>query len=94
MRVYKGRAETPWVIISQRIVIMLNLPNNIEGNERISRLVIGAILFIIALLGGGRVFMFLIGLILIVEGIIGWCGIPIIAEKLKLNDLFKKKEGP
>lgn len=71
---------------------MLNLPNNIEGNERISRLVIGAVLFIIALFGGGRAFMFLIGLILIVEGIIGWCGIPILAEKLKLNDLFKKKD--
>ena len=71
---------------------MFNLPCNIEANERVTRAVIGIVLFVAALLGLGRIFMFLIGVILIVEAVIGWCGIPILAEKLKLNDLFKKKD--
>ncbi len=70
---------------------MLNLPCNIESNERLTRAVIGIVLVLGALLGLGRIFLFLVGIILIAEGIIGWCGIPILAEKYKLNDLFKKK---
>lgn len=71
---------------------MFNLPCNIEGNERVARIIIGAILFIAALLGLGRIFLFLVGIILIVEGIIGWCGIPILSDKFKLADMLKKKE--
>lgn len=69
---------------------MFNITCNIENNERITRIVIGAILFIAALLGLGRIFLFLVAIILIVEGVIGWCGIPILSEKLKLNDMLKK----
>lgn len=71
---------------------MLNVASNIQGNERISRLVIGIVLLIGVLLGLGKIFAFLVGVILIVEGIIGWCGIPILAEKFKLNDIFRKRE--
>lgn len=71
---------------------MFNLPCNIEGNERLTRIVIGIVLLLGALLDFGRVFLFLIGIILVAEAIIGYCGIPILAEKFKLNDLFKKKE--
>lgn len=70
---------------------MLNLPCNIESNERVTRAVIGIVLVLAALLGLGRIFLFLIGIVLIAEAIIGWCGIPILSEKFKLNDLFKKK---
>jgi len=71
---------------------MLNVTSNIESNERVTRLVIGAILLIGALLDFGRMFLFLVGIILIAEAVIGWCGIPMLSEKFKLNELFKKKE--
>jgi MFS-type transporter involved in bile tolerance (Atg22 family) len=71
---------------------MLNLPCNIQPNERVTRIIIGAVLLLAALLGLGHIFLFLVAIVLIVEGIIGWCGIPILAEKFKLNDYFKKKD--
>ncbi|BBB15671.1 hypothetical protein RVIR1_12110 [Candidatus Rickettsiella viridis] len=71
---------------------MLNVASNIQGNERITRLVIGVVLLIGVLLGLGKLFAFLVGVILIVEGIIGWCGIPILAEKFKLNEIFRKRD--
>ncbi|MDQ8040048.1 MAG: DUF2892 domain-containing protein [Rickettsiella sp.] len=71
---------------------MLNVASNIQANERISRLVIGIVLLIGVLLGLGKLFAFLVGVILIVEAVIGWCGIPILAEKFKLNEIFRKKE--
>jgi hypothetical protein len=69
---------------------MLNLPCNIQPNERVTRIILGIILLLGALLDFGRGFLFLISVILIVEGIVGWCGIPLLAEKFKLNDYFKK----
>ena len=71
---------------------MLNVASNIQGNERIARLVIGVVLLIGVLLGLGKLFAFLVGVILIVEGVIGWCGIPILAEKFKLNEIFRKRD--
>lgn len=70
---------------------MLNLTCNLQSNERVTRAVIGAVLVIGAFLGLGKYFLFLAGAVLIAEAVIGWCGIPILAEKFKLNDLFKKK---
>lgn len=71
---------------------MFNLASNLEANERFSRLVIGIILLIGVLLGLGKLFAFLVGVILIIEAIIGWCGIPILAERFKLNEIFRKKD--
>lgn len=71
---------------------MFNLPCNIESNERVTRLIIGAVLILGALIGLGRIFLFLVGIILIAEAVIGFCGIPMLSEKFKLNDMFKKKE--
>ena len=71
---------------------MFNVASNLESNERFSRLVIGVILLIGVLLGLGKLFAFLVGVILIIEAIIGWCGIPILAEKFKLNEIFRKKD--
>ncbi len=71
---------------------MFNVASNLEANERFSRLVIGIILLIGVLLGLGKLFAFLVGVILIIEAIIGWCGIPILAERFKLNEIFRKKD--
>lgn len=71
---------------------MSNLPCNLESNERVTRAVIGAILLIGALLDFGRTFLFLAGIILVAEAFIGYCGIPMLSEKFKLNDYFKKKD--
>ncbi|MEN9471735.1 MAG: DUF2892 domain-containing protein [Candidatus Aquirickettsiella gammari] len=71
---------------------MFNVASNLESNERFSRLVIGVILLIGVLLGLGKLFAFLVGVILIIEAIIGWCGIPILAERFKLNEIFRKKD--
>ena len=71
---------------------MFNVASNLESNERFSRLVIGVILLICVFLGLGKLFAFLVGVILIIEAIIGWCGIPILAERFKLNEIFRKKD--
>lgn len=56
---------------------------NIDKNDRVNRTVIGVILCLGVLLGLGAFFYFLVGVILIAEGAIGWCGIPILVEKWK-----------
>jgi hypothetical protein len=56
---------------------------NIDKTDRTNRCVIGAILLIGALVGMGRVFCILAGLVLIIEGAIGWCSIPHFIEKFK-----------
>ncbi len=71
---------------------MFTVASNLESNERLSRLVIGIVLLIGVLLGLGKLFAFLVGVILIIEAIIGWCGIPILTEKFKLNEIFRKKD--
>ena len=56
---------------------------NIEKTDRINRMVIGIILFLAALIGMGKVFFMVIGLVLIVEGWIGWCSIPYLISQFK-----------
>ena len=62
---------------------------NIDQTDRRNRVVVGVIILLAALLGLGKIFFSLVGLVLIVEGVIGWCGIPLVMEKLK--DLNIKK---
>lgn len=71
--------------------INMAIQPNLDTNARVERLVFGVILLIGALLDFGRLFLFLIGAIMVVEAFIGWCGIPMLAHKLKLDELFKKK---
>lgn len=63
------------------------LPNkcNIDNNDRVNRTVIGIILCLGVLLGMGAFFYFLVGVILIAEGAMGWCAIPSMIEKWKLK---------
>jgi MFS-type transporter involved in bile tolerance (Atg22 family) len=56
---------------------------NIDKTDRINRAVIGAGLFFAALLGMSKVFFMVVGLVLVVEGLIGWCSIPYLISKIK-----------
>ncbi|MGC1181961.1 YgaP-like transmembrane domain [Legionella sp.] len=56
---------------------------NIDKTDRMNRVVIGAILFFAALIGMGKVFFMVVGLVLVVEGLIGWCSIPYLISKIK-----------
>jgi hypothetical protein len=56
---------------------------NIDKTDRINRAVIGAVLFFAALIGMSKVFFMVVGLVLVVEGLIGWCSIPYLMSKLK-----------
>ena len=56
---------------------------NIDKTDRINRVVIGIILFLAALIGMGKVFFMVVGLVLIVEGWIGWCSIPYFMNQFK-----------
>lgn len=56
---------------------------NIDKTDRINRVVIGLFLLLGALLGAGKWFLLLAGAVLVAEGLMGWCGIPIMVEKLK-----------
>jgi len=56
---------------------------NIDKSDRINRAVIGALIFLAALLGMGKVFFMIVGLVLIIEGAIGWCSIPYLIDKIK-----------
>ncbi|MCC5791699.1 MAG: DUF2892 domain-containing protein [Legionellaceae bacterium] len=56
---------------------------NIDKTDRINRIVIGALLCIAALIGMGKIFFMVVGLVLVVEGVIGWCSIPYLRDKIK-----------
>ena len=56
---------------------------NIDKTDRMNRVVIGAILFFAALIGMGKVFFMVVGLVLVIEGLIGWCSIPYFISKIK-----------
>jgi MFS-type transporter involved in bile tolerance (Atg22 family) len=56
---------------------------NIDKTDRINRVVMGAILFLAALIGMSKLFFMVIGLVLVVEGLIGWCSIPFLMKKFK-----------
>lgn len=63
---------------------------NIDKTDRINRIIIGAGLCIAALVGLGKFFYITLGLILVLEGLIGWCSIPYFIKKFKR--LFKLEE--
>jgi len=61
---------------------------NIDKTDRINRSIIGLILCASAMLGMGKMFYLLAGLVLMIEGLVGWCSIPWLVGKLKT--IFKK----
>lgn len=56
---------------------------NIDKTDRINRSVFGIILIAAALLGAGKIFFIVMGFILLIEGVIGWCGIPYFISRFK-----------
>jgi hypothetical protein len=56
---------------------------NIDKTDRVNRIIIGAGLCIAASIGLGKFFYITLGLILVIEGLIGWCSIPYIITKIK-----------
>lgn len=61
----------------------MSLHCNIDKTDRINRLVIGVLICIAVLMGMGKGFFMILGLVLILEGIVGWCSIPYLIDKLK-----------
>ncbi len=56
---------------------------NIDYNDRVNRVVIGLLLIVGGLIGLGKIFLLLVGTVLVVQGAIGWCGIPYLMAKFK-----------
>lgn len=56
---------------------------NIDKTDRVNRIIIGAALCIAALIGVSQFFYILLGLVLVIEGFIGWCSIPYFIKKMK-----------
>ena len=56
---------------------------NIDKTDRINRIVIGLLLCIGALVGMSKFFFIILGLVLVIEGVIGWCSIPYLINKIK-----------
>ena len=65
---------------------MVPIKCNIEQSDRLNRSVIGVILILAALLNFSWIFFALVGIILVVEGAIGWCAIPHIIDKFKTKN--------
>jgi hypothetical protein len=62
---------------------MFKVHCNIDKTDRINRTVIGLLLCLAVLIGASKYFFMIFGLVLIVEGLIGWCSIPYLISKLK-----------
>ena len=62
---------------------------NINKTDRINRSIIGAAILIATLLGMSKLFFILLGIVLIIEGIIGWCSIPYLIHKMKQKNTPK-----
>ena len=62
---------------------MPSLSCNIDKTDRINRVVIGVLLLLGALLGAGKWFLLIVGAVLIAEGLVGWCSIPLMIAKLQ-----------
>ena len=56
---------------------------NIDKTDRINRFIIGLALCLAALIGLGKLFFIIVGIVLMIEGLIGWCSIPLLVAKFK-----------
>ena len=56
---------------------------NIDKTDRINRTVIGLAICFAVLIGMSKLFFMILGIVLVIEGVIGWCSIPYIVSKLK-----------
>jgi len=56
---------------------------NIDKTDRINRSIIGTAIFLAALFGMSKLFFMILGAVLVIEGVIGWCSIPYLISKIK-----------
>lgn len=56
---------------------------NINKTDRINRIIIGVCLFLATVLNMSKIFFMIISMILIIEGLIGWCSIPYLIAQIK-----------
>lgn len=57
---------------------------NINKSDRINRIIIGALIFLASWFHFSDLFFSCLAVVLMVEGIIGWCSIPFFLERIKL----------
>lgn len=62
---------------------MFSVRCNIDKTDRINRMVIGLAICIAVLIGMGKLFFMILGLVLVIEGMVGWCSIPYFFNKIK-----------
>jgi hypothetical protein len=62
---------------------MFVLKCNIDKTDRINRIIIGIAILLALYLGCSKLFFAILAVILIIEGIIGWCSIPMIIHRIK-----------
>lgn len=70
---------------------MFSMQCNIDKTDRINRTIIGLVLCFGVLAGMGKLFFMILGLVLMIEGVIGWCSIPYLIKKLKRHVMREKK---
>ena len=58
---------------------------NIDKTDRINRSILGILIFLAAYFDASRNFYMVIGVVLLLEGIIGWCTIPILLKKIRIK---------
>ncbi len=56
---------------------------NINKTDRINRIVIGVLVLAAALFGMSKLFFTILGIVLIIQGLIGWCSIPYVLKKIR-----------
>jgi len=64
---------------------MLPTRCNIDKTDRINRTIIGIALCMAVLIGMGKSFFLILGAVLIIEGVIGWCSIPYLISTIKCH---------
>lgn len=62
---------------------------NIDQSDRINRAVIGLIIFLAALMGASSFFFMAVGVVMIIQGFIGWCSLPYFISLFKQKDKSK-----
>jgi hypothetical protein len=56
---------------------------NIDNTDRINRGIIGAVLVISAVFNFSQLFYLIVGLVMMVQAMIGWCSIPFVLDSFK-----------
>jgi hypothetical protein len=64
---------------------MMSLEPNIEKMQKVELIAWGILLLIGAVFGLGKGFLFLIGVVLVVQGVLNWSVVPFLLTKLNIK---------